>query len=382
MNIIDKKIGLVSPHHDPNCGSMLQAYALAKAIELIGCNAEYISYNTFINKSILQKILFYAVNPGRIANRLKEILKRNTIDDYSFFHDPAFAATIQEYEDFYSKYIPHTSIIYNPDTIKYINGYWKYIVGSDQTWSPMAYNSKSINFLDFVKDNSLKNSYAPSLGTTIVPEEYQKFLKKNLSVFNNLSCREETNCRMISNLTGKNVTHVLDPTLLLTPVQWDEISKDVQIPEKYILCYILGERKCISEFAKMLGQEKNIPVYYIVTRPVYLQKENCLTRIGPSQFLSLMRSAAYVVTDSFHGAIFSINYNRNFYCFTKRGETIGSNDNCRVKEVLKDFGLNERLKEYGDMSLLDDIIFDEINKLLIDKRFESMSYLKKIVLNQ
>jgi hypothetical protein len=286
---------------------------------------------------------------------------------------------MNEFEKFYKEYIPHSEVTYNPKTIRNITGYSKYIIGSDQTWSPNLYTPVSINFLDFAKNNSLKNAYAPSLGTTSVPDWFQIIIKEKLSGFANLSCREKTNCKLIEKLTGHKVQHVLDPTLLITPEQWDEVSQRVNMPHKYVLCYILGEKKWISSFAEMLGEKKNLPVYYIAIRPIYLQKANCLNGIGPAQLISLIKKASYVVTDSFHGSIFSINYNRNFYCFTKRENTNDKNDNDRILEVLKDFDLSNRFKEDCDMSLEEDLAFEMVNTILQSKREESITYLKKIL---
>lgn len=374
-----KKIALISPHDEPNYGTMLQAYALAKAIENLGGRAEYISYKKVIRQNLFKKILYYAIRPLKIIDRLKNEKRKSALDDYSFFRTPEFNDTMHEFEKFYKEYIPHSDIVYNPKTIKDSTVYTKFIVGSDQTWSPNLYTPLSINFLDFVKDYSKKNAYGPSLGTTNVSESYQKILKEKLSGFANLSCREKTNCSLIEELTGKKVTHVLDPTLLLTTEQWDKVAQNVVMPEKYVLCYILGEKKCISDFAEMLGKKKNIPVYYIAIRPIYLQKENSLKGVGPAQIIHLIKNATYVVTDSFHGSIFSINYNRNFYCFTKRNNTLEKNDNGRILEVLKDFGLTQRFKADGDMNLEEDIFFDKISPFLEKCRTESLNYLKKIL---
>jgi hypothetical protein len=376
---VEQKVALISPHHDPNYGTMLQAYALAKAIENLGFCAEYVSYSKVIRKNLFEKILYYAIHPLKVVNRFRNKKRKKTLDDFSFFGTPEFIDTIRKFEKFYQDYIPHSLIIYNPKTIKNISGYSKYVVGSDQTWSPNLHTSESINLLDFVKDNTLKNAYAPSLGTTNVPEWFQNIIKEKLSGFANLSCREKTNCSLIEKLTGQKVNHVLDPTLLLTTEQWNKVAQNVDMPDKYVLCYILGEKKCISDFAEMLGKKKNIPVYYLVTRPIYLEKQNYLTGIGPTQLISLIKGANYVITDSFHGTIFSINYNRNFYCFAKRKEETGLNDNSRLLEVLKDFDVLKRFKSDGDMELEEDMVFDKINEILYKRRLESTNYLNHII---
>jgi len=376
---MNKKIAIISPHNEPNYGTMLQAYALANTIESLGGVAEYISYQNFIKKNFIGKVLYYAIRPHIIAQKFNENKKMNNIDDYSFFCSSEFVDTMREFEIFYNQYIPHSKITYNPKTIHNAIEYSKYIVGSDQTWSPNLYNKYSINFLDFVKDDLKKNAYAPSLGTTDISEEFKNILKLKLAKFVNLSCREKQNCELIERLTEKEVTHVLDPTLLLTADKWDMVAKEVNMPPHYVLCYILGEKKCISDFAEILGENKNIPVYYIAVRPIYLQKNNSLNGIGPSQLISLIKNATYVVTDSFHGTIFSINYKRNFYSFTKRSAGAIEADNVRIIEVLKDYNLTNRFKADHDNKLEDDISFNKVNGILEKKREDSINYLKKII---
>lgn len=375
----ENKIALCSPHSEPNHGTMLQAFALAKAIENLGFQAEYISYVPYIKKTLFQKAVYYLLHPRQLILKLSKHNRKKSIDDYSFFSTSVFAKTKYEFTNFYENLIPKTKIIYNPKTIKDIDGYSNFIVGSDQTWSPSRYKPGSIFFLDFVKDGVSKNSYAPSLGTTDVPDFFQDVLKQKLTDFNNISCREEMNSKLISKLINKEVTHVVDPTLLLTTKQWDTIARHVAIPDKYILCYILGEKSSISEFAENLGKKTGIPVYYIVTRPLYLQKKHTINDIGPAHFIWLIKNASYIITDSYHGTIFSILYNKKFYSFTKREENSSINDNDRIWELLQKLDLTDRFVNNGIPEELRKTNYQKVNKIIDERRVSSLLYLKRIL---
>lgn len=376
-----KKIAIVSHHKYNNYGTMLQAYALAKAIADRGFDAEYISYQPFRPMGLLKRFIYLL----SLLIRQPKLFFKKMIgaeeNEWSYWNDSEFSSTVLEFNRFYETHVPHTSMHYNAATVRgALPQYVNFIVGSDQTWSPHLYDPNSEFFLDFLGNDKLKNAYAPSLGSTEVSEEFQDLLRDKLSCFNRLSCREKINCDLISKLTGKTVAHVLDPTLLLDQDEWRSVEESYDgITEPYILCYILGEKKCISEFAEKLGRLKKISVYYIVTRPCYLGKNNALTGVGPHHFLSLIRKAKYVCTDSFHGTVFCINFNRNFYSFTKHAGDDSSKDNARIKEVLGDFGLMNRYRDDGEFSSEDDIDFGKVNELMQTRRYESLLFLDSIL---
>ena len=211
--------------------------------------------------------------------------------------------------------------------------------------------------------------------------DYLKNIQIPLKQFGKISCRERGMAVKISNLIQKKVTPVVDPTLLLDRTEWEEVSKPmVGMPSKYILCYILGEKNSISLFAERLGKVEELPVYYILTRPCYLDKENYLSGVGPGEFISLIMNASFVCTDSFHGSIFCINLNIPFYSFTKRDSKDSKNDNDRILLVLKEFGLESRFRIDSDTCFDDGFEgFGEANKLLYERRIQSGNYLRSIV---
>ena len=372
---MNKKIALFSCHDDPNYGSMLQAYALVAAIRKLGKDAEYLMYSTDPDPSSFHTIFRRFVK--RCLMKLG-LYKDNFISGREYLETKDFEQIMLSFKQFHQKFIPVSNQKYYFDTIKHkldFDAYQVFVVGSDQTWSPFLYTPRKPYFLDFAMQYN-KCSYAPSLGTISISSEYMALLKEKLSSFHFLSCREKTNAIMLSNLLNRKVEYVLDPTLLLDKNDWDIICKDPCINEPYILAYILGEREDISRFAESLGKKESLPVYYMLTTPTYLNKSHLIKNAGPAEFVGLIKNASYVVTDSFHGSLFSINYNKEFFSFSKKEGGENNVDNVRIKEFLSTIKLTER---YNSEIMGRKIDYTEPNKIINNLRTESYRFLSGIV---
>lgn len=369
-------IGLVSYHREPNYGTMLQAYALAAAINSLGKECEYINYRP------VYQCLWIVATVRRLAAAAYHLVWPPH-GEFDYYKSPAFANIKRKYEEFHRRHIAASPRIYNADTIVQANQKYEYfIVGSDQTWSRyMNREATTINFLPFVTASEKRHSYAPSIGSIHLTDDYKERLRRELMGFASLSCRERENCVMLSQLLGRPVEYVVDPTLLLKPEDWKRIEKRPMQGERYILAYILGTKECITEFAERLGREKGMSVYYILTRPEYCGRPHVLEDVGPEEFVGLVHDAEYVVTDSFHGSMFSINFCRNFYCFAKRSVAPGeiTYDNDRILSFLRELGLTERFREDGDGNFSEDIDYDNVLSTLEKLRQSSWLYLSSIL---
>lgn len=366
------KIALFTCHEDPNYGSMLQAYALVAAIKSFGYEAEYISYRNYPYQSWLIRV---------IKTIVRHLGLKKSVHEFSFFDTPEFADTLNAFKRFHRRYIPSSKKIYYSNTIRTItehNEYTNYIIGSDQSWSPYLYDSRKPYFLDFA-ELPKRNAYAPSLGTTNISVEYKQLLQQKLSLFNHLSCRENSNSEMLSSLIGREVKNVLDPTLLLSFKEWDKIATTPKINGDYILAYILGEKDTIIKFADNLGNKTSLLVYYIVTRPKHKNHKNTLTGIGPDDFVGLVKHAKYVVTDSFHGTLFCIIYKVQFYAFSKQKGDMNNKDNIRILEFLKTLRLEERFQDDNHAFLLENVNYEESHHILLSMQKESVAFLKLCV---
>ncbi|WP_187367648.1 polysaccharide pyruvyl transferase family protein [Bacteroides bouchesdurhonensis] len=370
-----KKVGIVSYHREANYGTMLQAYALAAAIKKCGTDCEYIDYYETLLPPAYISIL------RRCLSNLYHFLHLPSRGDFGFFDSYEFRGILKAFTKFHEKYIPLSKDSYYFNTLGDLEDKYEFfITGSDQTWSKaMNMNPYAINFLPFIKDYNKKRSYAPSMGTIHLDSDFKDTLIQELAKFSFASCRERPNCNALTPMIGHKIHYVVDPTLLLTKDDWNTIAIPPLIQGKYILAYILGTKKCISQFAEKIGREKSLPVYYIITRPEYLNKKNALNNVGPSEFLGLIRDAEYVVTDSFHGTIFSINYGVNFYSFNKRNNEDRISDNDRISVFLEELELSDRFRQDDDARISPDINYNNSTIFLNKLRDMSMQYLLSLL---
>lgn len=371
------KIGVLSPYCSQNYGTVLQAFAFSIVLQSYGVECAYIPWR-FFRLSFWGKVEFLLRHPLFLYAQRK-VLKNNQKDlDYKYLSKPDFQDIIRRNTKFVEKYIPVDEQTYYvdflPDALK---KYDKLIVGSDQTWCPDSLYQYSPYYLPKINVKGKKFAYACSMGTLNVDKHFKRFLKKSLRTFDLISCREDSNARMLAMTLNREVPSVLDPTLLLESNFWHQYTTPVEMPKKYILCYILGERKCIGRYAEELAIRKGLPVYYIMTRPSTCVYKNVLKGIGVSEFLWLIENCQYLITDSFHGTIFAINFHKNMIAYDKHeGEVF---DNGRIEDVLTKFGIKEHYftsEEYVEPAYID---YDKVECVLNIMRKSSMEYINKII---
>lgn len=374
---MDRIVGIASPYKDYNYGTVLQAYALYKILDDLGVKSEYIDYTASSSLPAWKRISRYFLHPIQLWRRLFRKQKVNPI--VTFLQSDAFYANKVEYDKFIAQ-IP-CSECYDINTIKQSDKrYSLFIVGSDQTWSPFLNDTNSLYFLNFTEDRK-KNSYAPSLGTSDLSDEYKQLLKKKISLFNHVSCREHFGAQLLSDLTGKDVVEVLDPTLLLTKEDWERFELPVDsLPKHYILVYQLGTRPEIRNYAKVLSKKKSLPIVSLLTNEFTKSWESAIDGIGPAQFLWLIHHADSVVTDSFHGTMFSINFEKQFYSFTKVEGGNNRFDNIRLLDILSCYNLENRIITDINGQHPNDIDYHTLYPDLAENRMKSISYLKRIVI--
>lgn len=372
-----KKIGIITYHHYYNYGTMLQAFALQQAIASLGYDAEVIDFKQNNTLSIIDML---RLRIKRIPVYIKERRKYMTLKSA----EAEFQKRSERFEEFYNRYLvvgkrKYTStqeLLDNPPL------YDAYVVGSDQTWNPYVANAPEAFYLPFVTNSSKKGSYGPSLAVAELTSDQRVLYKSRLEDFAFLSCREQDGAELLQEVIGRQVETVLDPTLLLDAEKWSSFSNKITIDGPYILEYFLGEKKFHREFAKHLSE---ITGWKIVAMPVsYLEIENqSIEKIwgGPSEFLALIKNAAVVCTDSFHGTMFSINFNTSFYSFCKTDDSEKESENSRLYSALEMFGLKDRLVKSHDQLNMDtlNINFEKTNAILEKEREHSMAYLQNML---
>lgn len=367
---------LLSPFKSHNYGTVLQAFALFRIVSSLGIDCEYLRWYLF-NPSFKSRLSFIAKHPRFLWHYYKYKKKIKNDLKYDYLSTESYRDVVKKNNFFSESFIRYSSHEYSFDEFNKIeNNYDIIIVGSDQTWSPNVLYQYTPYYLEYIHDNAKKNAYAPSIGTTSVSDSFLSFLKIKLKTFNHLSCRDNVNCTILSDKLGRNVQNVVDPTMLMTGIEWKDYMVQVNgMPSKYIICYVLGEKECIYHYALKLGTKTGLPVYYIQTRPNNIDGIKPLKGIGCQEFLWLIANCQYLVTDSFHGTIFSVNFNRNFVSFNKH---IGGLDNGRIKDILSAFKIENHFHLDDDESIPETIDYTQVNKILDEKRKQSLSYIKAI----
>jgi hypothetical protein len=371
------KAGLLTFHQAHHYGAQLQAYALMRAVINTGTDCEIINYvreDTTEGNQLFKK--------GFSARAL--LSNANTILNYG-----KLKKRYQRFEDFVNRDMKLSPKFYGTygalkdDSPEYD----VYVCGSDQIWNPLIYKEKTFDpafFADFAHDGK-RVAYAPSFGINEIPADKREELKKYLKSFECLSVREKQGEKIIRDISGKDSLTVLDPTLLLTGVEWGAQAAGPAFGEPYILCYFISDARKYSEFVGVLSQKYKLPVVSLCgSRRVVAQTRHTVLDAGPREFLGLFQNASMVCTDSFHGTVFSINFNKQFFCF-ESAQKAEKTVNSRLYNILEKLGLVSRIfshnMERNDfikqaVSEANDIDYTEVERLLSGERELSCRYLK------
>ncbi|WP_287621483.1 polysaccharide pyruvyl transferase family protein [Parabacteroides sp.] len=366
-----KKIGIITYHYYYNYGTMLQAYALQEAIDRTGADARLINFRkpyyipTFWFR--MKRIPAYLLDFKRVW-RLMRFSRR--LDQ-----------KICAFDTFALNYFKQSETVYRvfDDFDKVDELYDLFVTGSDQTFSPKIGLNPCI-FLDFVKDKDKKMAYAPSIGTVKFSMEELEEFKTYINKYKYLSCREASGAEFMQKLTGKNVETVLDPTFLLNKDDWSKIASKPIINEPYIFCYFLGYRKHYDGVVKYLQKKTGYKVFYIpIDYHDMVTSKELLFDCGPAEWLSLIKNAAVICTDSFHGMCFSINFQKDFYVLNKCVGGINSGDNSRIYDLLNRIGLLDRFVDVDTKIEFCHVDYLKPNELLQEESLKSIAYLNKIL---
>ncbi len=332
-----KNVSIMTWYKYTNYGSALQSAALYKTVADLGCHVDMVSYTTSPDKYRQEKCF------SPLSASYKFIKQK--ISNQGYFSKEREAL----FKEFLRSRISETSLCENYSDLYQLNDkYDAFICGSDQVWS-LTNSFDDKYFLSFADQSKLKISYAPSFGLTDVRiSEMGDMIKRLLERFDYLSVRESAGKEIIKKLIGKEAQLVLDPTLLLTPEEWDVYAnvRDELISEKYIICYFLGDSKEYIKNVQKVSRDLKIPYYIIPTFKKDTKNPHRVPfEVGPTEFVSLIKNAEYICTDSFHGLAFSINYKKPFTIYKRFKAKDKYNQNSRIESLLDLLRLNERLSE-------------------------------------
>ncbi len=369
-----KKVAIMTLFYSSeNYGQILQVTALSYIIRKIGYQPEvinYISHQKVIRREDYINPLFYLKAIKGVFNIVVNIFhKLNYIRDEQ--REIAF-------QSFKNKYLMLSCSCQTSSQLFSLNKEFDaFICGSDQIWSPTEFDPKY--YLDFVENPDKIIAYAPSVGVHTLNDIYiRKRMKKLIIRFKHLSIREEDGRKVIKEITGRDAEVVLDPVLLLEPEEWNKMANEQEQSNPYILCYFLGNNKLSWEHVKVLSRKLRFSVKVIPRFEFDLHRGyETLLGSGPAEFLGLIKNAAFVCTDSFHGVLFSIIYKKPFYVYTRFSNKDPNSRNSRIYNILRLTGLEGRLvKNYKVVDNPLECNFEETEFHLKTLKKKSLQYLK------
>ncbi|MDD6405629.1 MAG: polysaccharide pyruvyl transferase family protein, partial [Clostridiales bacterium] len=290
-----KKVGILTFTYGDNYGQRLQNLAVQNKIEMLG---------------------FKSYTIPQVMPRKYKIKNEDRHEIFKQFD----ADFIRYYQGEIGKYkIPQG-----------LRSFDYFVVGSDQVWSPYSSDVNWTFFLKFAPAYK-RIAYAPSMATDDIPIKKSVLYRWYLHGFREISVREEKTEDLLHRYTNVNIQTLIDPTLMFDSDFWNQYSRKPKgiLPDKYILCYSLGQIN-ESEEITSFAESKNM-------RLISLREGSPWFNNGPSEFLYLISNAQYVITDSYHGMIFSILYHKPIYIMPRESGNI--NMNSRFETLFKKLGI-------------------------------------------
>ena len=359
------KAGLVTFYHIHHYGALLQAAATERAVESLGGACEIIDYYVNQNNDLFRKPTGVGSAAADVHTALHYKALRDRYQRFERFskdHLRISGHRFESLEELRSAELPYDLIL----------------SGSDQIWNPKIFPDGRFDPVFFgAFSTRRKIAYAPSFGVPHIPEGMEEELRSYLEQFSHISVRERQGREIVKEITGKDVPVVLDPTLLLTAEQWSAMAVPPDRSGGYILCYCISKPGALAPYIQRLAEETGLPVVQLcgIRQKVY-PKAACVLDAGPSEFLGLFQNASYVCTNSFHGTVFSVQFQKPFFTAVAPSE-LAAPESSRTFSILSRLGLTERIIGTGATAGLDDTIdWADVDRRLRAARQSSLDYLR------
>ncbi len=363
---MNNTIGIVS--YNINCnftnyGSALQSWALNRSIRNFGYEPVLVDYCPKVLEDA------DALNPiKRMWDKDSEIVRLTELSI------PAIKENYYKFEDFYTNRFRRTSKKYFDNNFCEIvkdENVERFVCGSDTTFCIKEFKGFTEGY--YANFNCMKGksiSYAASFGDSHFSEEDLKTLKMRLHNFLALGLRENNMIDCVKGLVNVPVQRTIDPTLLLKQEDYDTIAAKRLVAEKYLLLYSRRHNAQMYAFAEKIAKERKLKIVDISLKAVGEKDHIPYYQAGVEEFLSLVKYAECVVTNSFHGIIFSVQYRRQFYGFTRQ------ECNTKINELMELFGLNGCLLVTGNEQVWE-IDYENVHSNIDKARIKSLEFLKK-----
>ena len=369
------KVGILSMQRIKNYGSFLQAYGLKSMLEELGNEVHFVDYH-------VEEPIIKSANEAKGAKRKIAKVLETLEGDAPLIQKMQY---IVHKKNFGKKYYGLLNLTekpnYNPklDTL---------VIGSDEVFNCIQSNKNVGYSLElFGKDNNAKKliSYAGSFGNTTI-EKLKNYNKDKeigdlLSKFDAISVRDNNSGSIIEALTDKKVNYNLDPVLAYDYMNKCKDIPEIKVKEKYIIVYAYSGRisKEESKYIKEFAKKRKLKIYAIGGA------QSCADKFidcSPFEVLAYFKNAEMVITDTFHGSIFSIITKRNFVTLVRKSVGTAYGNEEKLTDLLKRLNLADRIEyniEKIEEKLNNKINYAETNKIIEKAREDTMNYLRKEV---
>ena len=372
------RIGLLSIPRYYNYGTQLQLFALKTAIESAGYECEVLDYvKQFVEPAPpARRLANLALRPHRLVvgaaarayTRYVQRKEQVGLELSKQFEVDTLSLSGPRYTD------PADFLAAPPD-------HDAFVVGSDQLWNPLGHFGDTAFFLKFTPPER-RIAYAPSIGVSHLEPEAREWIRDGVDGLTHLSVREETGARLVEEVSGRRPAVVVDPTLLVGPERWEAEGRASRYGAgDYVLQYTLAGDRYIRDRGDAIARSLGCPRVVIPRhrRDVLSTRSNVVNAwdVGPREFLELFRRARFVLTDSFHGTIFSVRFGRPFFSFRRYGE--GAQTFSRIADFLGRIGLEDRIadRDTTDLTARSAPDFERAHEVLEARIQESRDFLHR-----
>ncbi len=369
-------VNVITRHAPTNYGSLLQAIATQRVIMNLGHECRIINYIPKCETGVRMAITQLEQKTKWKRNPIKKAIYLMVAEPETLLMDRKFLAMRK-------KYLLMGPCCATTGELKKLYAEKKdevFLTGSDQVWGPISTGHYDPTyFLDFVPKSSRKLAFAASFGKAIFDEQTLKEYGVLLKKYDSLAVRENVAVELLKKM-DISAKQVLDPTLLMDADAWSEYVKPMKKLEKYVLVYQIHANSDLDHYAVKFAEKAELPLLRV--SPLFHQAKRSGKFVycpDISGFLDLIKNAAYMVTDSFHGTAFAINFNTQFVEVLPNTGT-----SSRNQSILELTGLTDRIvRDLNDFSYIDqEIDFKEANEKIGTSRIESIRILEEMLEEQ
>ncbi len=366
------KIGLITYHFVLNYGAFMQAWALQNHLIKKGFSVEIIDYKP----AHLEKGggLFFPRNKKDIIIIIYKVALnfKYLLGFFSSFR-ACLATTFRKAQK--DEFCLSKKSYFSSKDLKDISKNYDIIIcGSDQIWNASKQNGiDEAYFLNFVNSECRTISYAASFGRPFIEKEYRQSIERLINKIDYISVREKSGVNLVNNLGSKKAIQAVDPTLLLEYDYSNAIKPSLDV-DTYAFSYTLRSQEFAKKVNTFIESTESIKIYTMQK----LKK----SKITPSPFewIGYFKYAKYITTNSYHGTIFSIIFNKPFIFVSLEGQKAAFND--RTNSLLEVLGMKDRILSGYNEAAISQLISKEINWEEINLKLKGLRKKSELFLDQ